>query len=137
MIFVLAVLSTRKTDFEIRSKSNLPSKQTRENYGVTQYYAIPSFRIGIYDITQKLSVPENHTLLDFLGFDIFFWTGIWLKLIDDIKVYGLNGIGLLFAYFIPTMSIYYWIDVGAKMIILVQQSLIYLLIIKHLHYPIL
>ena len=31
-IFVLAVLSKRKTDFEIRSKPNLFSKQTRENY---------------------------------------------------------------------------------------------------------
>ena len=36
LVFVLAVLSKRKTDFEIRPKSNLPSKQTRENYRVTQ-----------------------------------------------------------------------------------------------------
>ena len=31
------MLSKRKTDFEIISKSNLTSKQTRENYRVTQY----------------------------------------------------------------------------------------------------
>ena len=30
--FVLAVLSKHKIDFEIISKSNLPSKQTQENY---------------------------------------------------------------------------------------------------------
>ena len=30
--FFLTVLSKRKADFEIRSKSNIPSKQTRENY---------------------------------------------------------------------------------------------------------
>ena len=35
-IFVLAVLNKRKTDFEICSKSNLTSKQTWENYHVTQ-----------------------------------------------------------------------------------------------------
>ena len=34
--FPLAVIGKRKTDFEIRSKSNLPSKQTRENYLGTQ-----------------------------------------------------------------------------------------------------
>ena len=34
--FYLAVLSKRKTDFEIRSKLNLLSKQTQENYRVTQ-----------------------------------------------------------------------------------------------------
>ena len=34
--FSLAVLSKRKPVFEIHSKSNLPSKQTRENYRVTQ-----------------------------------------------------------------------------------------------------
>ena len=34
--FFLAVLSKRKTDFEIRSKSNLPSRQTREKYRITQ-----------------------------------------------------------------------------------------------------
>ena len=36
--YFLAVLCKRKTDFEIRSKSNLPIKQTRENYRITQYY---------------------------------------------------------------------------------------------------
>ena len=35
--FLLAVLSKRKTDFEIRSKSNIHSKQTQGNYCVTQY----------------------------------------------------------------------------------------------------
>ena len=34
--FLLAVLSKRKTDFEIRSESNFPRKQTRGNYCVTQ-----------------------------------------------------------------------------------------------------
>ena len=34
--FVLAVLSKGKTDFEICSKSNVLSKQTQENYRVTQ-----------------------------------------------------------------------------------------------------
>ena len=34
--FLLAVLSKQKTDFEIRSESNFPRKQTRGNYCVTQ-----------------------------------------------------------------------------------------------------
>ena len=33
------MLSKRKNDAEISSKSNLHSKQTLENYWVTQYYA--------------------------------------------------------------------------------------------------
>ena len=34
--FPLPVMITDKTDFEIRSKSNLPSKPTQENYDITQ-----------------------------------------------------------------------------------------------------
>ena len=33
---LLAVLSKRKTDFEIHSKSNLPCKKTREKYCIMQ-----------------------------------------------------------------------------------------------------
>ena len=42
-MFVQAVLSKRKTDPEIRSKSNLLSKQNQENYCVTQEYNMCTF----------------------------------------------------------------------------------------------
>ena len=57
--FVLAVLSKHKIDIEINSKSNIPSKQTRENYSLL---CIVIINIGSTKVGQWVRYTVEHKM---------------------------------------------------------------------------